>query len=156
MKDRFFKTWGIELMLSLTHSFAYSLGDSHLCFIKFCKTLKSHNFLNFHPILMNLSLFSVFNFNQFLKINLKMVRNSPLKLLFAHQVWLLARPSRSPDLTFGTNTVAMHPELNPIVLHLWTQWHCLALIVNIQRVPIVIYPGELPALSSLLFNRPVH
>ena len=23
----------------------------------------------------------------------------------------------SPDLTFGTNTVAMHTELNPIVLH---------------------------------------
>ena len=32
-----------------------------------------------------------------------------------------------PDLTFGTNTVAMHTELNPIVLHLWTQWHCLEL-----------------------------
>ena len=28
--------------------------------------------------------------------------------------------ARSPDSTFGTNTVAMHTELNPMVLHLWT------------------------------------
>ena len=53
-------------------------------------------------------------------------------------------------LTFGTNTVAMHTELNPIVLHLWTQWHCLELSVNIHIIPIVNYTGELLALSLLL------
>ena len=44
----------------------------------------------------------------------------------------------------------MHNELNPIVLLLWTQWHCLELIVSICRIPIVSYTGELPALSLLL------
>ena len=38
----------------------------------------------------------------------------------AHQIQLLAQ-----------NTVAMHTELNPIVFHLWRQWHCLEFIVNI-------------------------
>ena len=28
-----------------------------------------------------------------------------------------------PDLTFGTNTVAMHIEINPMVLYLWTLSH---------------------------------
>ena len=37
-----------------------------------------------------------------------------LKLLFARQVWLLARPPARQISTFGTNTVAMHNELNPI------------------------------------------
>ena len=36
------------------------------------------------------------------------------------------------------HTVAMHTEFNPIALHLWTQWHCLELIV-IHRLPLVIY-----------------
>ena len=36
-----------------------------------------------------------------------------------------------PTLTFGTDNGAMQNELNPIVLHLWTQWHCLELRVNI-------------------------
>ena len=58
--------------------------------------------------------------------------------------------ARSPDLTFDMNTVAMHTALNPIVLHLWTQWHCMELIVNIHRIPIVNYTFELPALSLLL------
>ena len=48
------------------------------------------------------------------------------------------------------NTVAMHTELIPIVLHLWTQWHCLGLLVNILIIPIVNYTDELPALSLLL------
>ena len=60
-------------------------------------------------------------------------------------------PPPLPDSTFGTNTVAMHTELNPIVLHLWTQWHCLEHnSVNIRGISMVIYPGELPALSVLL------
>ena len=45
----------------------------------------------------------------------------------------------SPDSTFGTNTVAMHTELNLIVLHLhiWTQWHCLELTVNVLQIPML-------------------
>ena len=57
----------------------------------------------------------------------------------------------SPYLTFGTNTVATHTEINPIELHKWTQWHCRELIVNLCRIPIVSYTVELPALSVLLF-----
>ena len=33
--------------------------------------------------------------------------------------------ARLPSSTFGTDTGAMQNELNPIVLHLWTQCHCL-------------------------------
>ena len=58
--------------------------------------------------------------------------------------------SRSPELSFGTNTVAMHTEFNPIVLHSWIQWHCMELIVTICRVPSVNYTCEPPALSLLL------
>ena len=58
--------------------------------------------------------------------------------------------AHSPDFTFGTNTLTTHTELNPIVLHLWTQWHCLELIVNMSRITIVICTGEPPALSLLL------
>ena len=47
--------------------------------------------------------------------------------------------ARSPTSTFGTDNGAMQNELNPIVLHWWTQWHC----------PIVSYSGELPAISLL-------
>ena len=36
----------------------------------------------------------------------------------------------SPNSTFGTDNGAFHNELNPIVLHLCTQWHCLELSVN--------------------------
>ena len=52
----------------------------------------------------------------------------------------------SPSSTFGTDNGAMQNEL----LHLWTQWHCLELSVNIHWVPIVSYSGELPALSLIL------
>ena len=58
--------------------------------------------------------------------------------------------ARSQDLTFGTNTGAMQNELNPIESHLWTQWHCLELSVNIPWILIVSYTGELPAFSLLL------
>ena len=40
--------------------------------------------------------------------------------------------ARSPTSTFGTENVAMQNELNPIVFHLWTQWHCLELSVDIH------------------------
>ena len=44
---------------------------------------------------------------------------------------------------------------NPNVLHLWTQWHCLELIVNICRILIVNYTGELPTLSLLLIFKDI-
>ena len=56
----------------------------------------------------------------------------------------------SPNSTFGTDKGTMQNELNPIVLYLWTQLHCLELSVNIQGIPIASYSGELPALSLLL------
>ena len=56
----------------------------------------------------------------------------------------------SPTSPFGTDNGAMQNELNPIVLHLWTQWHRLELSVSIPCIPIVSYSGELPALSLLL------
>ena len=65
-------------------------------------------------------------------------------------IWV-THPSM-PDSSFGTNTVAMHTELNPMVLHLWTPWYCLGLSVNISRIPIVNYTGELPALSCYWFS----
>ena len=37
-----------------------------------------------------------------------------------------------PNLTFGTDIGPMQNELDPIVLHLWTQWLCLELGVNIH------------------------
>ena len=55
-----------------------------------------------------------------------------------------------PNSTIGTDNRAIQNELNPIVLHLCTQWHCLELSVNIHWIPIVSYWGELPALSLLL------
>ena len=58
--------------------------------------------------------------------------------------------AHSPDLTFGTNRLAVHNELNPIVLHLLTQWHCLELSLKICRIPIVSYTDGLLALSLLL------
>ena len=51
---------------------------------------------------------------------------------------------------FGTDNGAMENELNPIVLHVCTQCHCLEPSVNIHWIPIVSYSGELPALSLLL------
>ena len=56
----------------------------------------------------------------------------------------------SPTSTFGTDNGAMQNNLNPIVLHLWTQWHCLELSITIQWIPIVSYFSELHALSLLL------
>ena len=56
----------------------------------------------------------------------------------------------SPNSTFGTDNGAMQNGLNPIVLHLCTQLHCLEPRVNIHWIPIVGYWGELPALSVLL------
>ena len=35
-----------------------------------------------------------------------------------------------PNSTFGTDKGPNQNELNPIVLHLWTQWHCLELSVH--------------------------
>ena len=58
--------------------------------------------------------------------------------------------TRSQDWTFGTDTGTMQNELNPIVLHFWTQWHCLELSVIICWIPIVSNTYELPALSQLL------
>ena len=58
--------------------------------------------------------------------------------------------AHSPTSTFGTDNRAMQNDLNPIVLHLCTQWHCLELSINIHWIPIVGYSGELPALSLLL------
>ena len=55
-----------------------------------------------------------------------------------------------PSLTFGTDIGVMQNELNPLVLHLWTQWHCLELSVNFHWIPIVSYTGEHPALSLLM------
>ena len=52
--------------------------------------------------------------------------------------------------TFGTDNKATQTELNPIVLHLCTQWHCLELSVTIHWIPIVSCSGEHPAHSLLL------
>ena len=67
-----------------------------------------------------------------------------------HRLWYMHSLSCSPTSTFGTDNGAMQNELNPIVLHLCTQWHCLELSLNIHWFPIVSYSGELPALSLLL------
>ena len=56
----------------------------------------------------------------------------------------------SPNSIFGTDNRATQTELNPIVLHLCTQWYCLELNVTIHWIPIVSYSGELPVLSLLL------
>ena len=50
-----------------------------------------------------------------------------------------------------TATVPVQSQINPIVLHLQTQWHCLELSVNICRISIVSYTGELPAFSLWWF-----
>ena len=63
---------------------------------------------------------------------------------------MIGTSAHLPTSNFGTDNGAMQIELNPIVLHLWTQWHCLELSVSMCRIPIVSYTGELPALSLLL------
>ena len=57
-----------------------------------------------------------------------------------------------PSSTFGTDTGATQNELNPIVLHLWTQCLCLenSVLQTFTESPIVSYTGELPTLSLLL------
>ena len=92
--------------------------------------------------------------------------------LFARQVWPLAQihfiivfflnlclPSstfgtsaHSPDSTLAQTQLQCTLSFNPIVLHLWTQWHCLELIVNLHRIPIVNYTGELPALAFIIID----
>ena len=81
----------------------------------------------------------------------------------AHQSWYAhfwhIRYHASPIVTSEgfqkAQTVATHTDLNPTLwhLHVWTQLHCLELIVNICKVPMVNYTGEHPAFSfSLIFQ----
>ena len=81
----------------------------------------------------------------------KVCHKHPWPLTLCSPSSMIGTTACQPTSTFGTDNGAIQNELNPIiVLHLWTQWHCLELSANIHWIPIVNYSGELPALSLLL------
>ena len=75
-----------ECVTSSAISFAYPPCCAYNCFVEIGETLKCHNFLILHPILMKFSALCLFNFTLFIEINLILVWTLPLKA-FSGRSW---------------------------------------------------------------------
>ena len=71
-----------EVMISSTHSFAYSYRLVKKCFVKICETSKCHNFLIFQPIFIRFSLLCLKFFTLSSEIKLNLLWSSSLIILF--------------------------------------------------------------------------
>ena len=65
--------------MSSVPSFAYRPGCAYNCFVNLSETLKCHNFLILHPILMKFSVLCLFDFSLFIQINFLLGWTCPLK-----------------------------------------------------------------------------
>ena len=68
-----------EVMISSTHSFAYSYRLVKKCFVKICETSKCHNFLIFQPIFIRFSLLCLEIFTRSSEIKLNLLWSSSLR-----------------------------------------------------------------------------